>query len=536
MGLLRFSLERILKRLSGFRRVEKRPLIEEVLEQAEEDLKNSLTPFYAIRAPTGYGKTTLSLALAEASLRDASWFEKVIHVLPLRTIVDDLFSSSKKVLGDWVGRQRMGAPESPFLTMPLTFVTVDTFVLAALKLNTAKIVRVREREEHGYDYFTQASVLLSAVVLDEAHIELEDPLLRRALGTVLRILARRGTPTFIMSATLTDGQVRELRKVSQLGRGCVFREFQVDLDDPEDEFVARERAKEFDISWVGRADPTELVDPNMRNLVVVNWVSRAQEVYRNLKATFGNDIPIEILHSRFTESDRERKVSAIRRLADEGDRWIVVSTQVIEAGVDISADLLVTDLAPPSALIQRMGRVARWRERSGVVKIVDPGGPWPYGEEIMKRAALAIKSARSSEGRLRIHPRLPPTYSEFLLRGEITSPLGCYDRLVRAALDPGFRAEHVLSEVGAQAERGGFLRGYPVPLEYDGEAIPIPARSLRRLVKDHPGSVVVEARGKTLDLNCDELAGMIVRAARWEDVRFRLTRADLYDREVGLRL
>ena len=41
---------------------------------------------------------------------------------------------------------------------------------------------------------------------------------------------------------------------------------------------------------------------------------------------------------------------------------IVVATQVVEAGVDISARTLVTELAPWSSLVQRFGRVARYEE------------------------------------------------------------------------------------------------------------------------------------------------------------------------------
>jgi CRISPR-associated endonuclease/helicase Cas3 len=43
----------------------------------------------------------------------------------------------------------------------------------------------------------------------------------------------------------------------------------------------------------------------------------------------------------------------------EGTEKIVISTQVVEAGVDISADLLITELAPVSSMIQRFGRCNR---------------------------------------------------------------------------------------------------------------------------------------------------------------------------------
>ncbi len=44
---------------------------------------------------------------------------------------------------------------------------------------------------------------------------------------------------------------------------------------------------------------------------------------------------------------------------------IVIATQAVEAGVDVSARLLITELAPWSSLVQRMGRCNRRAEPSG---------------------------------------------------------------------------------------------------------------------------------------------------------------------------
>ncbi len=54
---------------------------------------------------------------------------------------------------------------------------------------------------------------------------------------------------------------------------------------------------------------------------------------------------------------------------------VVVATQIVEAGVDISASLLVTDLAPWPSLVQRFGRCARYVGESGTVVIAGPVPP-----------------------------------------------------------------------------------------------------------------------------------------------------------------
>ena len=93
-------------------------------------------------------------------------------------------------------------------------------------------------------------------------------------------------------------------------------------------------------------------------LVVVNRVIRAREIYEAL--TSGKNPAVEashaaLIHSRFRPMDRKRHTEL---LFGEGDR-IVIATQAVEAGVDVSACLLITELAPWSSLVQRIGRCNR---------------------------------------------------------------------------------------------------------------------------------------------------------------------------------
>ena len=94
-----------------------------------------------------------------------------------------------------------------------------------------------------------------------------------------------------------------------------------------------------------------------RTLVVVNTVKRAQMVYKALKKKKPEG-QLLLLHSRFRPSDRKRALSALMEDPDHRGT-IAVSTQVIEAGVDVSSRTLITDLAPWSSLVQRFGRCNR---------------------------------------------------------------------------------------------------------------------------------------------------------------------------------
>ena len=116
-----------------------------------------------------------------------------------------------------------------------------------------------------------------------------------------------------------------------------------------------------------------------QTLIVVNTVARAQEVFVELEKLYAevekqakksaeSPMPenqpekpeIKLLHSRFRPAERKEWRELFNQDSyKSGAGRIVVATQVIEAGVDISSKLLVTDIAPFPSLVQRFGRVNR---------------------------------------------------------------------------------------------------------------------------------------------------------------------------------
>jgi CRISPR-associated endonuclease/helicase Cas3 len=95
--------------------------------------------------------------------------------------------------------------------------------------------------------------------------------------------------------------------------------------------------------------------PESRTTVIVNTVRRACDLYQALSKDRLQPI---LLHSRFRPDDRKAQID--KALADPpAEGTIIVSTQVIEAGVDISATTLWTEVAPWASLVQRFGRCNR---------------------------------------------------------------------------------------------------------------------------------------------------------------------------------
>lgn len=162
--------------------------------------------------------------------------------------------------------------------------------------------------------------------------------------------------------------------------------------------------------------------PGTRTIVVVNTVARACGLYQALKKGFdgasppaaasgtrsrrqrneavpaqskaGTNVPtpnIVLLHSRFRPGDRAMRIAeALPDVASNGPGTIIVSTQVIEAGVDVSATTLFTELAPWASLVQRFGRCNRRGEHNehACVKWIDvrEEEAAPYDPEDLKKA------------------------------------------------------------------------------------------------------------------------------------------------------
>lgn len=97
--------------------------------------------------------------------------------------------------------------------------------------------------------------------------------------------------------------------------------------------------------------------PRTRTLVVMNTVKRAIETLKGITARNPN-AELVLIHSRFRPRERAAAVQSLLR--DPGpDGMIVVSTQVVEAGVDVSARALFTEACPWASFVQRVGRCNR---------------------------------------------------------------------------------------------------------------------------------------------------------------------------------
>ena len=318
-----------------------------------------------LRAPTGTGKT-------EALLLWAGDTERLIYLLPTQATVNAMWKRLRRVYGDdrvglAHGRAnymvRKEADENSLevplfgsvFAKPVTVATLDQYLLAHL---------------NGRHWEERRSLARQAsIILDEIHAY--EPY---TLGLLLEALEREKPARLALSSATLPPVLLELF--------------------PKGELIQAEEAL-----WQRARHLVELRDGSLQDglpdavafarrgktvLVVANTVRDAQSLYQRLRDEFGWK-QRHLLHARFTFRDRQEKEAQVEK---PPPGTIFVATQLVEVSLDISYDVLLTEVAPIDALVQRMGRVNRRGEKPPASALVycrwSKGSQRIYGKDVLE--------------------------------------------------------------------------------------------------------------------------------------------------------
>jgi CRISPR-associated endonuclease/helicase Cas3 len=365
----------------------------------------------AIRAPTGTGKTGVILAWLWRRLAEqhrSGTPRRLIYALPQRSLVDQVAGDARTWLenlgladevalhvvmgsrgesrGDW--RENMHQPA-------IVVGTVDSLVSKALN--------------RGYGIGRAIYPIDFALATNGAHWIIDEIQLCRESTTTLRQLAafagRFGTAEpfglTCMSATVPDALLLTVDNPS------IQKTIQIQDEErtgPLATRLAAARAVRRLATDSGdyqamAAAVSERHRSGTLTLVVMNTVDAARAVYKHLR---GGPAETTLLHSRFRGIERAQLMVDV--IGHPEDR-IVVSTQVIEAGLDLNAALLFTEAAPWPSLVQRAGRC----NRTGTLADAElwwtpPAKPAPYEQRDIDATVAQLEllegRAVTSEGLL----------------------------------------------------------------------------------------------------------------------------------------
>ncbi|MFD2610621.1 CRISPR-associated helicase Cas3' [Deinococcus taklimakanensis] len=318
-----------------------------------------------LRAPTGAGKTEAALGpfLLARRQKSPDFPLRCIIASPMRTLAKDLFERANRAAPDLTVKLHTGEdPADPLLEADIIITTYDQLLSNYLHVPYSQSRRSRNIGAGG--------VVASYVVLDEFH--LFDP--QRAFRTTLEMArALEGvTPFLFMTATMSEHLTQKLA-------ATVGAEFVIPTESELATMQSQQKSRrirrvEALLTAEAVADAHE-----RRSIAIANTVDRVQTLYADLQRLKREGHPklketeLVMLHSRYFPTHRnahEVKLKAL--LGRESEKNVIlVASQAVEVGIDISSEQLHTELCPANALLQRAGRNARYAGEHGIVSVYD---------------------------------------------------------------------------------------------------------------------------------------------------------------------
>jgi CRISPR-associated endonuclease/helicase Cas3 len=341
-----------------------------------------------LQAPTGAGKTWAAIApFLYARRHNIPLADRLIYALPLRALAANLYESVTAFdsIDLRISLQIGGDANDPFFESEIIFTTIDQLLSSYLLHPVGLPPRL--------DNMNAGALPGALIVIDEVH--LLDP--ATALGTAIEMLdtLKSFSQFILMTATLSTPAAQWL--ATSLGADLISL--------PPSEIATLPAQIGRSRLWHVRPEPisaTRVLENNchQRTIVLTNTVAQAQRVYRDLKSQLAaSSRPLFLLHARFLPEHRKATEAILTSHFGPNappSNAILVTTQVIEAGVDISAEKPHTEIAPLNALVQRAGRVARYKGRNqGDVYVYEASSRYPY--ELSETDLLAIRETITSQ-------------------------------------------------------------------------------------------------------------------------------------------
>ena len=225
------------------------------------------------------------------------------------------------------------------------------------------------------------ALLMSRLILDEAHLAwgISDQALTILLG-IVDFRTKLDSQTILFTATLPTEIAKQIAEEFRLelvvvgdgeladDEGLLLREANRQVEVKALKLDAGEKGAGKKVNWSNLDE--KLRAGGGKRIYFANTVERIQDAYDRIVQVGLDPNSITVLHNRMPGLQRAvaEKDTAERFGKGSCDgEWLLLTNQVAEAGLDISAPLVVSDPAPVDTLVQRAGRCARWF-RDGITK------------------------------------------------------------------------------------------------------------------------------------------------------------------------
>lgn len=326
----------------------------EILRNCLEMGKSS-KGLFQLTVPTSGGKTVASLAFALQHAVE-NHMDRVIYVIPYTSIIEQnaqVFReilSSENVLENHSNVDYESSEE--FKPMQLAAENWDKPVVVTTNVQFFESLYANKsskcRKLHN--------IVNSVIIFDEAQM-LPPNYLKPCMAMIEELLQQYGTS--IVLCTATQPALQQFLPEKYVARELCPRR--------EEQFRFFERVTYQNIDTVTEEEMAEKLQQEWHALCIVNTRKRAQRLYEQLQGE-----GVYHLSTTMYPAHRKRVLAEIRERLDDkkGKKCIVISTSLVEAGVDLDFTSVYRELAGVDSIIQAAGRCNRNGERGKEESIV----------------------------------------------------------------------------------------------------------------------------------------------------------------------
>jgi CRISPR-associated endonuclease/helicase Cas3 len=359
----------------------------DILRQCREQA--ALLPgLFSLTVPTGGGKTLSGMAFALEHAR-IHGKRRVIHVIPYTSIIEQTADIFRGIFGDTVIEHHSNAESAPDAETSASRlacenwdapIVVTTNVQFFESLFAARTSRCRKLH----------NLVDSVVILDEAQL-LPPDFLQPMLDVINLLTQHYGVSVVLSTATQPALSTRAYFDARQNLRGLDnVREI---IDDPDALYTKLERVRvRLPADWHARTDWSTLADELTAHdsvLTIVNTRKDARALWEQMQMRMPGVLHLSAL---MCGAHRSQVIADIRARLQAGIPTRVVSTQLVEAGVDVDFPVVYRALAGLDSIAQAAGRCNREGRLAepGEVVVFVPPKPAPPG--LLRRGEDACRS------------------------------------------------------------------------------------------------------------------------------------------------
>lgn len=306
------------------------------LTEVQRKIKNIKNINILIISPCGSGKTEASHS------KLLEWGGKSIFVQPQKTLATSIYDRLNKYhkslnLDNWT-IQHSSINNDKFLQNKYCVTTIDQVLSGYLGIGKQAIIKGK-------------NVITSNLVFDEVQLFDTEKMLQTTIN-MLDEIYKIGNNFIIMTATMPEFLIKLLSE-----------RYDMEVINCEEDSI---KDRQVNISYNTNLSIEDIESYKDKQIIICNTQEQQCKIYNQIE----DKERCLILNSKFLKTDREKIEKELNKHFGKNSKdnnKILITTQIIEAGMDISANRIYSASCPIDNLVQRAGRCARWGGNGQVI-------------------------------------------------------------------------------------------------------------------------------------------------------------------------